>query len=170
MVFVLGAWTSGVNAPTQVRDTRSTLKALYVYTFATLIDWPDDYKKGNFVIGVYGSNDGVLNELKGKYNGKAIGSQEIEVVKYSSKTEMKKPNILYISEDKNSQLTSLTDSFKSKSTLMVTEKDGSLQKGADINFVLDGSKQTYEVNVKNTKKHKLVVASKLTSLAYKVIE
>ena len=170
MVFVLGALTSSVKAPSQIRDTRSTLKALYVYTFATLVDWPKEYKKGNFVIGVYGNNEGVLGELKTKYSGKSIGSQEIEVVKYSSKSAIKKPNILYISSDKNDQLVSLTNDFKAKSTLMVTEKSGSLTKGADINFVLDGAKQTYEVNMKNTKKHKLVVASKLTSLAYKVIE
>lgn len=168
--MIFGAWSSEMNAPTQFRDTRSTIKALYVYTFATLIDWPSEYKKGNFLIGIYGGNDGVYNELKTKYSGKAIGSQEIEIIKYDSKSDINKPNILYISSDRDGQLTSLSSEFKSKSTLMVAEKDGSLVKGADINFVLDGSKQTYEVSVRNTKKHNLVVASKLTSLAHKVIE
>lgn len=159
-----------MSSPLEIRDTKSTLKALYVYTFATLIDWPADYKKGDFVIGVYGANEGVLKELKEKYRGKFIGSQEIEVKKYDNKTDINKPNILYISSDKNNQLASISGQMKSKSTLMVTENIGSLKNGADINFVYNGSKQTYEVNVKNTKKHKLVVASKLTNLAHKVIK
>lgn len=154
----------------QIKDTRSVTKALYIYTFATLIDWPEDYRKGNFVIGVLASQTGVYDELKTKYSGKSIGSQEIIVKRFAERTDIDKAHILFLSEEKSGEITSLTSQFKSKSTLLVTEKQGYLSKGAVINFILDGSKQTYEISKTNAKKYNLVIASKLTSLAYKVIE
>src|SRR5688572_30083812 len=155
---------------TQIKDTRSVAKALFIYNFATLIDWPEEYRKGNFVIGVLASSNDVYNELNTKYKGKSIGSQEIVVTKFASRTDIDKAHILFLGEDKSDQITALTTQLKSKSTLIVTEKEGYLSKGAVINFILDGSKQAYEISKPNAKKYNLVIATKLTSLAYKVVE
>ena len=154
----------------QIKDTRSSVKALYLYTFATLIDWPTDYRKGDFVIGVYGNQEGVYSELRKKYNGKAIGSQIIQIKRFSTSSEINKPHILFVTEDRSSQLSSLTSKLKTASTLLVTEKAGYLDKGSMINFVLDGNKQSYEIDNRNAKKHKLVIADKLTGLAVRVKE
>ncbi|MBI3136728.1 MAG: YfiR family protein [Bacteroidetes bacterium] len=170
LAIVLISWADKSVMLTQVKDTRSVAKALFIYNFATLIDWPEDYRKGNFVIGVLATSNDVYNELNTKYKGKSIGSQEIVVQKYASRTEIDKAHILFIGEDKSDQITSLTTQLKAKSTLIVTEKEGYLSKGAVINFVLDGSKQAYEISKPNAKKYNLVIATKLTSLAYKVVE
>ena len=154
----------------QMKDTRSVTKALFLYTFATLIDWPEDYRKGNFVIGVLSTNTDVYNELNTKYKGKSIGSQEIVVEKYASKSDIVKAHILFLGEDKSDQISAVTTHLKTKSTLLVTEKEGYLSKGAVINFVLDGNKQAYEISKPNAKKYNLVIAGKLTTLAYKVVE
>jgi len=170
IALVLISFSPGKPGATQIKDTRSVVKALYIYTFATLIDWPADYRKGNFVIGVYGTQDAVYNELNKKYSGKAIGKQEILVKRFNSSSEINKAHILYVTEDKSSQMTSLSSQFKSKSTLLVTEKEGYLNKGAVINFVVEGNKQKYEINKKNAKKHGLTIADKLAGLAVRVIE
>ncbi|UKN00537.1 YfiR family protein [Paracrocinitomix mangrovi] len=153
-----------------MRDTRSPVKALYLYNFATLIDWPSEYRKGNFVIGVYGAKEGVYESLKMKYEGKAIGSQEIVVQNYTSSTQISDAHILYITPTKSSSFSTLETQFKNKSTLFVTEKDGYLSKGAAINFVVEGSSQKFEINKSNAKKHKLVIADRLLDLATKVVE
>jgi hypothetical protein len=154
----------------QIKDTRSVVKALYIYTFATLIDWPADQRKGDFVIGVLGSEDAVYDELNKKYSGKDIGKQEIQVKRYLSKSEINKVHILYVTEDESNQMGSLSTQFKSKSTLLVTEKAGYLDKGSVINFVVEGNKQKYEINKRNAKKHNLTIADKLAGLAVRVIE
>lgn len=155
---------------TQMKDTRSPVKALYLYNFATLIDWPTDYRKGDFIIGVYGSKEGVYDNLKMKFEGKAIGSQEIVVKSYSSKSQISKAHILYVTPKNSSQITSLNTQFKGKSTLIVTEKVGNLNKGAAINFVVKGTSQKFEINKSNAKKHKLVIADRLLNLAVNVVE
>ena len=154
----------------QIKDTRSVVKALYIYTFATLIDWPEEYRKGNFIISVYGSKQDVYDELNKKYSGKSIGSQEIVIKRFTSTADIGKAHILYITEDKSSQISTLVTKYNKKPTLLVTNKTGHLNKGSVINFVLDGSKQAYEISKPNAKKHNLIIASKLTGLAIKVIE
>lgn len=154
----------------QVKDTRSSAKALFLYNFATLIDWPEEYRKGDFVIGTLAGTSDVYDQLELKFKGKSIGSQTIVVKKYASRTEIDKAHILFLGEDKSDQITSLATQLKTKSTLIVTEKEGYLSKGAVINFVLDGSKQAYEISKPNAKKYNLIIATKLTSLAYKVVE
>jgi hypothetical protein len=155
---------------TQMKDTRSPVKALYIYNFATLIDWPSDYRKGDFVIGVYGTKEGVYNNLKNKFEGKDIGSQEIVVENYSSVSQIDKAHILYVSPRNSGQIGSLNAKFKGKSTLLVTEKSGYLSKGAAINFVVKGTSQKFEINKGNAKKHKLIIADRLLKLASSVVE
>jgi hypothetical protein len=167
---LLCSFNTSTSVVQQIKDTRSSVKALYLYTFATLIDWPQDYRKGDFVIGVFGAQEGVLLELQKKYQGKAIGSQSIQVKKFAASSEINNPHILYVTEDKSSQLTSLSTKLKAASTLLVSEKEGDLEKGAVINFVLDGSKQSYEIDKGNAKRHKLIIADKLSALAIRVKE
>lgn len=155
---------------TQMKDTRSPVKALYIYNFATLIDWPTEYRKGDFIIGVYGSKEGVYDNLKMKFEGKAIGSQEIVVKSFSSSSQISKTHILYVTPKNSSQISSLNSQFKGKSTLIVTEKDGNLNKGAAINFVVKGTSQKFEINKSNAKKHKLIIADRLLNLAVNVVE
>ncbi len=172
---MLSGFTSGVNAVNAgMKDTRSIYKALFIYNFATLVDWPSAYRKGDFVIGVYGEGNSVYNELQKKYNGKAIGSQEIIVKKFNSISEINLvPHILYLTEEKSDNITKVSSKYSGKSSLLITDKPGYLNKGSIINFVIDkarNNKQSYEISKPNAKKHKLVIASKLTSLAVKVIE
>ena len=174
VTLTLSGFTSGVYTTTGITDTKAIYKALFIYNFATLVDWPADYRKGEFIIGVYGENTAVYDQLNAKYSGKSIGSQEIKVVKHSSKSTINnKTHILYITEDKSESISSFSTEYKGKSTLLITEKPGYLSKGAVINFVIDkarNNKQSYEIDKSNAKRHKLVIASKLTTLAVKVVE
>ena len=155
---------------TQMKDTRSPVKALYIYNFATLIDWPSDYRKGDFVITVLGDKDGVYDNLKMKFEGKEIGSQEIVIQNYASSSQIDKAHILYVAPKNSGQISTLNTKFKGKSTLLVTEKDGYLSKGAAINFVVKGTSQKFEINKSNAKKHKLIIADRLLNLASSVVE
>lgn len=154
----------------QMKDTRSHLKALYLYNFATLIDWPTEYRKGTFVIGVYGTKEGVYSNLKSKFEGKSIGSQEIVIKNFMSSSEIDRAHILYVTPQRSSSFPSLESKFKNSSTLFVTEKDGYLSKGAAINFVVKGTSQKFEIDKGNAKKHKLIIADRLLQLASKVVE
>ncbi len=162
--------TSTVKRQYQMQDTRSVVKALYIYTFATLVEWPKNMRSGEFKIGVYSESSSVYDELFAKYSGKSIGSQEIVVQKFRRKADIENVHILYISEEYSRYIEDLSGTLSSKSTLVVTEKPGSLGKGAIVNFIVEGETQKYEINIRNAEKHDLKIAQKLSSLAAKVVE
>ena len=80
------------------KDTAAMIKASYLYNFAKLIDWPEAYKSGNFIISVMGSGN-LHKELVKKYNSKQIGSQQIEIRKLSPTLNISKCHILYVGSE-----------------------------------------------------------------------
>ncbi|WP_027419734.1 YfiR family protein [Crocinitomix catalasitica] len=168
--FTLISSNKEVKRVNQLTDTQSVIKALYIYTFATLIDWPANLRKGDFEIAVLGSKTAVFKELNDKYAGKSIGSQEIVIKNYTNQSEINNAHILYITEEKSQYISSLAEQLKPKSTLIVSERPGGLSRGAIVNFIVEGNIQKYEINLKNAKRHSLVIASKLANLAANRVE
>ena len=41
----------------------SRFQAMYIYNFSRMVEWPNEYKNGNFEIGVIGNNS-LMEELK----------------------------------------------------------------------------------------------------------
>jgi hypothetical protein len=161
---------SNAPSPAQMPDTRSVVRALYIYTFATLVEWPQEKRSGKFVIGVFGETSGVYTELNKKYSGKSIGSQEIVIKNYKSTQEINEAHILYVSPENSKYLKTIVQTTVKENTLLVSESDGGLGKGSIVNFIVDGNQQKYEINKTNAKKHKLVIAEKLSDLAANVVK
>lgn len=152
--------------PPQEPDVNSRLKALYIYNFTNMVEWPKELKTGNFNIGVYGETS-LLGELN-KYNSKSVGSQPIRVSEFRNADEITPCHILFITKEKSSQTAELVKKFKAKNTLIITEKEGAMKDGAIINFIIRNNKQSYELSKTNAGKHKLVIGKQLTDLAVKV--
>lgn len=150
--------------PGQERDTRSRFQALYIYNFTSLVDWPKDQKTGSFKIGVFASSN-LYNDLSKSYTNKLVGSQAIKILKYSSVSEIEACHILFIGRENSQFVTDLAKKYRSKSTLIITEKDKMLKEGAIINFIVKNNKVAYEVSKSNAARHKLTLGGQLLSLA-----
>jgi len=165
----LSGFTSSSNA-NGVRDTKSMFKAVFISSFTSLIDWPSEYRKGQFIIEVYDVNDALFDLLIKRSAGRAIGSQEIKIVKYNPSKQIKS-HIIYVSKYYSNKLTKIETSIQNKSTLLISDKPGDLKKGPTINFVIDKNKNNklaFEIDRGHAKKHNLILASKLNSIAIKV--
>lgn len=149
------------------QDTHTRLKALFVYQFATLVDWPKEFKQGDFIIGIFGESP-LFTEMVAKFSNKTVGTQAIKIKNYMSISEIASCHILFVAPELSDKVGELVKKFKSKSMLIVTEKEGKLKDGAIINFVINNNKQSFEISKTNAAKHKLVVGSKLEQLAAKV--
>lgn len=149
------------------KDINLRVKAVYVYKFAQYVDWPKEFKTGDFIIGVLG-DEKLYNEMQTTYSNKMIGNQTIKIKKYDAVANVEQCHILFISEKNSDKVSELAKKFKSKSTLIVSEKEGKMKDGAIINFVMRDTKLKYEVSKTNATKHKLTVGQSLTSIADKV--
>jgi hypothetical protein len=156
---------SGFKAPGV--DGNSKMKAIFIMNFTKLIEWPKAYREGNFVVGVVGESP-LYTELTKMAKTKKVANQSLQIKKFSSTKDVGKCHILYVSRNQSEEISSVVKKVKSNSTLIITEKQGLVDKGAGINFIVKNNRQKFELNKKNVEKYKLKVSSNLEALAFTV--
>lgn len=163
---LLTSWV--VIRPDQAEEANAKIKAIYIYNFTKYIEWPDDYKQGNFVVGVYGTNAPLISELNKMATSKTVGSQKLEIKSLASAGDASSCHIVFVQPDNSGLLPDVLGKVKGKSALIVTDKAGMASKGSGINFVYVDNKQKIELNKSNIEKYKLKVASTLVEMALQV--
>jgi hypothetical protein len=145
----------------------SKAQSMFIYNFSRLIEWPASYKTGPFIIGVFGSSS-IVDELKTYTSGKSVGNQPIMVKAYKNIADISACHILFVTFSETKQLQNIVPQLASKSTLIITEKNGAIDQGSAINFVVIGDKLKFEMSPGNATKYEIKVSSKLNEMAYKV--
>ncbi len=148
-------------------DTNSKMKAIFIMNFTKLIEWPENYREGDFVVGVLGESP-LYNELVKMSQTKKVANQSLDIKRFKSPSEITKCHIVYISKEVSDEIIDVVKKVKSSSTLIITEKQGYMDKGAGINFIIKDNRQKFELNKSNVEKYKLKVSSNLEALAYTV--
>lgn len=147
-------------------DPNAKIKAVFIYNFTKYVEWPKDYKEGNFVITILGNSSGLLSELTKMAKTKTVGDQPFEITSLSSLEGMPtKCHIVFISANTDIRLSEVTAKLKGKHTLIITENAGLIKQGSAINFVVGENKQKFEISKANAEKYDLKVSQTLTSLA-----
>jgi YfiR/HmsC-like len=141
-------------------NTRVMIQANFLYQFALNNNWPANARTGKFVIAVYGNTD-VYQQLKEKYGAKPIGSQVMEIIQVTDLNPDQQYHILFVDKSRKAELPRITKDFKDKSTLVVTNWDGGLQGGSQINFkTIDGNIR-YELSQSAMESRKITPGQKI---------
>jgi len=138
-------------------------KALYMFNISKLIDWPEEYKQGDFVIAILGSSD-----VSKEFTGKRVIQQSIVPKEFESLSEIGKCNILYIPAEETAQLTAALSKYKGKPTLVISDGGGLAQKGSCITFVKKGTQLQIEISKTNIERQGLKVSSDLLTIGISV--
>lgn len=139
------------------------MKAIFIYNFTRYIEWPANYKAGDFVIGVLGPSS-ITSELKSIAKMRKVGRQDITIKSYSSINQVMKCHILFIPTPQSKHLPAAVNKMSNKSILLIGDGKGLASKGAAISFFMKGSSLSFEVNQATLKKHKLNVNKDLFAL------
>jgi hypothetical protein len=99
---------------------------------------------------------------------KKVANQSLEIQKFDAVGDISKCHILYVSKNKSHDISSVVSKVKPNSTLIITAKQGLVDRGSGINFVVKNSRQKFELNKKNLENKKLKVSANLESLAFSV--
>lgn len=145
-------------------DTNAKLKSMFVYNFTKYIDWPEQYKQGNFIIGFYGESS-LQPELEKLAETKKAVNQTIEIKKFKSVAEIEKCHMVVVSAKEQGKVAEIATKTKAHSTLLITESEGLIKQGAGINFVVVANKLKFELSKNNIESRNLKVGSSLLSLA-----
>ncbi len=147
-----------------MQTTIPKAQTLFIYNFSRLIEWPVSYRTGPFVIGVVGSVE-ITSELDLYTKGKKVGTQDITIIRYKSVKEITNCHILFVPFDKTKQMPEILGMLSDKSTLIITEKDGALETGSAINFIITGDKLKFELKAENAVKLGIKFSSKLQEMS-----
>jgi hypothetical protein len=139
-------------------------QAMFIYNFSRLIEWPVNSRSGSFIIGILGSST-VADELKGYTAGKKVGTQDIQIILYKTVQEISTCHILFVPFGKTKQLSEIQSTLQDRNTLLISEKNGALNEGSAINFIILTDKIKFEIRTENITKYGLKYSSKLQEMA-----
>jgi hypothetical protein len=150
----------------EVKAQRPTyqLHSMLIFNFIKYIEWPAEAKSGDFIIAVYGDDD-VYDELNKLYGGKSVKGQSVKVLNINKLDQLKQAHLIYLADNKSSDFDEVLSVALGKATLLITDRNGLGEKGANINFKTVGGKLKFEINEAAFSKNSLKVSSQLVSMA-----
>ncbi|MGB3182579.1 MAG: YfiR family protein [Cyclobacteriaceae bacterium] len=160
--FWLIAFLLAVPAITQAQDYK--FHSVFIYNFTKYIQWPENYRSGDFVIGVLG-NSPISESLEKMAANKTVGQQKFKIVKFNTLDDVSKCHILFIPNDKSHLLDKTLQKIQGQPTLVITERPGLGEKGSSINFILEDGRWKFELNQQAATRSKLKVSGELVKFA-----
>lgn len=141
--------------------------SIFIYNFTKYIQWPASHQSADFIIGVYG-NSPISEELEKITSNKSVGTQKIVIKRFRNLSEIADCHILFVPSNGSNNFEALQDKLRGKSTLVITEKSGLIEKGSCINFVLQDNKWKFQLNESAAQNAGLKVSKELAQMAIAV--
>jgi uncharacterized protein DUF4154 len=148
----------GAEAPTEYQ-----VKAVFVYNFSRFVEWPPQAFSAPdepFVIGILGS-DPFGARLDEAVRGERIDQHPLLVRRFRNLGEIGDCRILYIDRSESAQLPQILAALDRRSTLTVSDLDGSSQRGVMIQFATENNRIRLRINVESARASGLTISSKL---------
>lgn len=161
IIFILLVSLFVFNQTTKAQNKK--FHAVFIYNFYKLIEWPANYRSGDFVIGVLGDTP-LIASLQSITATKTAGYNKFVIQKYKSVADIQKCHMLFIPDNKSAELPSVLTKLNGKATLVITEKAGLAGQGSFINFVEVNQRLKFEINEAAIKKAGLQISSTLLNL------
>ncbi len=161
------AFATGGSAAAADGYSEDAVKAAFLYRFAGYVEWrPETMADPSFTIAVLG-DDGVMRELAHLLRtSHSIKNRPARVKAIRSVKELGDARILYVGPGHDSEL-SLTG-IASRPVLVVTDNDGGLDQGSEINFLLLERRLRSASRLSAADRAGLKISSELLSVAVRV--
>jgi hypothetical protein len=147
------------------------LKAAFVYNFTKFVEWPSSsFRDTNapFVVAVAGHSPCTAELEKIAKERKLIGRQMI-IKKVATFEAAQNAQALFISASENSRSKDWLAAVRGRSVLTIGESEPFCKQGGVINFLLEGEKIRFEININQAEAAGLKVSAQLQKLAKTVL-
>jgi hypothetical protein len=149
-----------------VRAQEENFIAVSIYNFTRYIDWPANNTANVFTIDVIGHKS-IYEKLKDLVETRRVGNLNMVVRYLESVSQVTQSEILFVGFWQSKDIAKAIEKVGNKNTLIVTEKDGMIENGSAINFVIRNDVIKFEIKRGNIEKYGLKVGESLINLAYK---
>ena len=129
------------------RPSEYQVKAVYLFNFSRFVDWPQQLSTDSaFAICVLG-RDPFGAALDAALAGESVGGKSVVARRVSQAEEAAGCRIVYISTSEEGRLKEILAVFDRASMLTVSDIPRFSQRGGMIQFVLQGDRVRFEVNL-----------------------
>jgi hypothetical protein len=145
------------------------VKAAFLYRFTGYVDWPPEaLNQNSFTIAVL-DGDGVAAELSRVLAEHSIKNLPARVRIIHSIGESGGAQMLYVGSAYSGSLHGLIDAVGTLPVLVVTDRDGALDEGSTVNFLLDDRHLRFEISLPAANRASLRIGPALLSVAARVL-
>jgi hypothetical protein len=148
------------------RAQEENFLALSIYNFTRYVDWPASDASGDFTIDIIGHKS-VYEKLKEVATGRNVGNRTIRVRFLESASNVTESQILFVGFWQSKDMPKVVEKVGNAHTLIISEKDGLIDVGSGINFVIRNNTIKFEIKKANIQKYGLNIGETLLSLAFK---
>jgi len=152
-----------ISTSINVFSQNEKIEAMFLYSFAKYVIWPDGIRNEEYTIGVIG-NEALAKELTMFCNNRAIGSKKIVVRSFDNISENDVINMLVIGESCASKISSYAGKL-GRHTVIVSEKENMFSKGSEICFKREDDKLKFELSRNNIMDKGLYIDKRLLDYA-----
>ena len=149
--------------------TQADVEAVYLYNFGKFVTWPSEQASGSapFVICTLGNEDfrGALDALA---SGETLQGRKIAVRHLTSIAAADGCHILFVAHTEESRLSKDLNAVKLKPILTVSDASAFLDHGGMVQFVVQGKRVRFAVNLQPAVEAHLMVSSELLKVAVAV--
>jgi hypothetical protein len=154
----------------QSKPSEYAVKATYLYNFARFVEWPAGTAAAtgdSFAVCVLGQ-DPFGSALDAVLAGEAIDGKPVVAKRISKAQDSVSCRILFISPSEDARLKDTLAAIDKSGVLTVSDIPQFSRRGGMIQFVLDGNRVRFEVNVTNARDAGLTLSSELLKVAVTV--
>lgn len=159
------ARAQGAAAPTTFPE--DAVKAVFLYRFAGYVQWPMTDGQTQFVVAVLGADD-VAARLQGLLPDHPIHGLPAAVRRIRGLEALGTAQMLYVGPDYDGNLAALTARLRNRPVLVVTDRDGALDAGSMVNFLMQSGHVRFEVSMVAARRAGLIISSDLLAVAQRV--
>ncbi len=139
------------------------LKAAFLFRFTEFIEWPAGAfpsPQAPIRICVFGK-DPFANALDQTLSGERVGGRALMAVRPDSVSELPNCHVVFIGQSERPRMIEILTDLRGKPVLTVADTPGFLDNGGMVNFVIEGGRVRFDINLAATETARLRMSSKL---------
>jgi hypothetical protein len=154
----------------QPKPNEYQVKATYLYNFGRFVKWPGTFPAGkgdSFSVCVLGQDPfGAI--LDSTLAGEALDGKPVVLRRIAKPQDAGECRILFISSTEEKHLKEILTALDDSEVLTVSDMPGFTRRGGMIQFVLEGDRVRFEINLASAESARLILSSELLKVAASV--
>jgi hypothetical protein len=167
MVMVLAFFAATGLLAQQAKPSEYQVKAAYLYNFGRFVKWPAGLAAGkgdSFPVCVLG-RDPFGPILDSTLSGEALEGKPVVIRRIAKPEDAADCRILFVSSTEENHLKEILAAIDQAGVLTVSDIPGFSRRGGIIQFVAEGDRVRFEINLASAESAKLVMSSELLKVA-----